>query len=68
MFKLDRTTGKGQSHEEATANQTAYWKSKTVDERLAAVMYLNSIVYNFDINNPPRLDRTVFSTRKHEIS
>ncbi len=66
MFKLDRTVGKGQTHEEASANQAAYWKTKTVDERLAVVMYLNSIAYNFDINNPPRLDRTVFRTRKHE--
>ena len=68
MFKLDRTKGRGQSHEDATANQSAYWKSKTVDERLAAAMYLNSIAYNFDINNPPRLHRTVFRTRKHEIN
>ncbi len=65
MFKLDRTIGKGQSHEQA-ADQSAYWKSKTVDERLAAAMYLNSIAYNFDVNNPPRLDKSVFSTRKHK--
>jgi hypothetical protein len=65
MFKLDRTTGKGLSHSEA-ANQSAYWKLKTVDERLAAAMYLNSIAYNFDISNPPRLDRTVFRIRKHK--
>jgi len=66
MFKLDRTTGKGYSHEEA-ANHAAYWKSKTVEERFAAAFYLNSIVYNFDVDNPPRLDRTVFRTRKHLV-
>ncbi len=66
MFRLDRTVGKGHSHDDA-ANQSLYWKSKTVDERLAGAMYLNSVAYSFDINNPPRLDRTVFSTRKHEI-
>jgi hypothetical protein len=66
MFTLNRTKGKGQSHDEA-ADQSAYWKSKTADERFAAVMYLNSIAYNFDVNNPPRMDKTVFSTRKHEI-
>lgn len=64
MFRLDRTTGKGKSHKEA-ANQKDFWRSKTVDERLAAAMYLNSITYNFDINNPPRMDKTVFRTRKH---
>jgi hypothetical protein len=66
MFRLDRTIGKGHSHE-AGGNQAAYWRSKSVDERLAGVMYLNSIVYGFDINNPPRLDKTVFSTRKHKL-
>ena len=64
MFNLDRTKGKGHSHKDA-ADQAAYWKTKTVDERFAAVMYLNSIAYNFDANDPPRLDRTVFRTRKH---
>ncbi len=66
MFRLDRTVGKGQSHDEA-ANQSTYWKSKTVDERLIGSMYLNSVAYNFDINNPPRLDRTIFRTRKHKF-
>ena len=65
MFKLDRTIGKGHSHEKAT-DQSEYWRSRTVDEKLAAAMYLNSIAYNFDINNPPRLDRTVFRARKHK--
>ncbi len=51
-------------HAEA-ANQTAYWKTKMVEERFAAAMYLNSIAYNFDVNNLPRLDRTAFKTRKH---
>ncbi len=61
MFRLDRTKEKGQSHEEA-ADQSAYWQSKTVEERFAAAMYLNSVAYNFDINNPPRLDRTAFKS------
>jgi len=66
MFRLDRTKGKGYKHENAEKD-SAYWKTKTVDERLEAVMYLNSIAYNFDINNPPRMDKTVFSMRKHKI-
>jgi len=65
MFKLDRTPGKGHSHREA-ADLSAYWRSKSVEDRLAAAMYLNSVAYNFDINNPPRLDKTVFKTRKHQ--
>jgi len=66
MFRLDRSYGKGHKHENAEKD-SAYWKTKTVDERLAAAMYLNSIAYNFDINNPPRMDKTIFSCRKHKI-
>ena len=65
MFKLDRNSGKGQTHEEADKH-SRFWKTKTVEERLEAVMYLNSIAFNFDINNPPRIDKTYFRVRKHK--
>ena len=64
-FKLDRSAFKKQSLTEADDN-LAYWQSKTYEERLAAAFYLNSVAYNFDINNPPRMDKSVFSMRKHE--
>lgn len=64
-LKLDRTAFKKQSLTEADDN-LAYWQSKTYEERLAAAFYLNSVAYNFDINNPPRMDKSVFSMRKHE--
>jgi hypothetical protein len=63
-FRLDRTAFRATNHEEK-GNDRAYWLSKTPDERLAAAFYLNSVAYNFDIDNPPRLDRTIFSMRKH---
>jgi hypothetical protein len=65
-FKLDRNSFSMHSLEEKTPAR-AYWVLKTNEERLAAAFYLNSVAYNFDINNPPRLDRTVFSARKHKI-
>ncbi|GAA4042922.1 hypothetical protein GCM10022409_31080 [Hymenobacter glaciei] len=34
-------------------------------ERLRAAQYLNSVAFNFDLDNPPRLDRTAFSCRAH---
>ncbi|MGL4630661.1 MAG: hypothetical protein ACRCVT_05580 [Leadbetterella sp.] len=37
-----------------------YWANTTVRERLEVTFYLNSAAYNFDINNPPRMDRIVF--------
>ena len=66
QFRLDRTKFKMQSFEEAD-HQMEYWQTKTVNERLAAAFYLNSVAYQFDINNPPRMDKTVFSMRKHSV-
>ena len=59
MFKHYRTKGVVLSNQES-ANQSTCWKSKTVDERIAAAMSLNSAAHNFEINQPPSLDRTVF--------
>jgi hypothetical protein len=62
-FKLDRTAFKHQTTEEA-AYQLQYWKTKSYAERLKAANYLNSVAYNYDLNNPPKLDRTFFQIRK----
>lgn len=63
-FRLDRTKFKMQTFKEAS-HQLAYWRSKTIEERLKAAYYLISAAFDFDINNPPKFDRTVFSMRKH---
>ncbi len=64
-FRLDRTAFHMGTHEE-TEIYHAQNQPKTFDERLQAVAYLNSVAFRYDINNPPRLDRTVFAARKHE--
>ena len=46
-------------------NQNAYWKDKSVTERLNAACFLISVAYSYDPANPPKLDRTKFSCRKH---
>lgn len=61
-YRLDRTAFSAQTVEEAS-NKYGYWKNQSHTERLRASFYLNSVAYNFDIHNPPRLDRTVFKTR-----
>ncbi len=61
--KLDRTAFKMQTAAQA-ANHAQYYKSLTPTERLAIANYLNSVAYNYPENEPPRLDRTVFSCRK----
>lgn len=65
-FKLDRTAFHAGSHKE-TENYYAKSQPKTSKERLQAANYLNSVAFQFDINNPPRLDRTAFSMRKHTL-
>ncbi|MEY3248196.1 MAG: hypothetical protein RL742_239 [Bacteroidota bacterium] len=62
-FRLDRTAFTIQTHQEA-ANRRAYWMEKTPLERLAAAWYLICAAYNLDIQNPPRMDRSVFVIRK----
>lgn len=65
MYKLDKNEFKMQTAEEASSH-ASYWKKQTVEERLKASMYLNSIAFNFDLNNLPRMDKTVYSERKHK--
>jgi hypothetical protein len=65
-FKLDRTAFHAGSHQE-TEKYYAKNQPKTSKERLQAANYLNSVAFQFDINNPPRLDRTAFSMRKHTL-
>ena len=62
MYRLDRTAFKKQTLKEADQTRE-YWLGKSVKERLNAAMYLNSIVYGFSLENPPRLDRTYFHKR-----
>ena len=61
-FKLDRNAFKGQTQQEA-ANYAAIYKKLSWQERLKIAGYLNSVAYNFDVNNPPRMDRTKFSVK-----
>jgi hypothetical protein len=61
-FKLDRTAFKGQTLQEA-ANHAEHYKKLSWQERLKVAAYLNSVAFNFDLNNPPRMDKTKFSTK-----
>ena len=64
-MKLDRTTFKMGNHENS-GNNIEYWKTQNRNERLKAAFYLNSVAYNFDIKNAPKVDRTAFKMRKNE--
>jgi hypothetical protein len=62
-YRLDRTAFKAQTAKEATASHAAYYKTLTWQERLRIANYLNSIAYNYPEDQPPRMDKTVFSKR-----
>jgi uncharacterized protein (UPF0262 family) len=64
-FKFDRKAFAIQTFEESDKT-TEYWRSKTPKERFEAAYYLICQAYNIDPENPPRIDKTVFSMRKHD--
>jgi len=51
--------------EEASHN-VEHWKKQSYEKRLQAANYLNSVAYNFDINNLPGMDKTYFKWRKRK--
>ena len=63
-FRLDRTAFHVGTHAEAEAYHRQQ-QPATMADRLRAAQYLNSVAFNFDLHNPPRLDRTAFSCRAH---
>ena len=65
--RLDRTAFRAGSFAETEEYYRTHWHTATMAERLRAAHYLNSVAYGFDLNNPPRVDRTVFSIRHRSI-
>ena len=63
--KLDKTVFKYPTLDEASHN-LEYWKKQSYEKRLEAANYLNSVAYNFDVNNPPQVDKTYFKIRKRK--
>lgn len=63
-FRLDRTAHHAGTHEQ-NARYYATQQPATLIERLRAAAYLNSVAYGYDLESPPRLDRTAFSARQH---
>ena len=61
-FILDRTAFKAQTVAEA-ANHAAYYKQKSWQERLRIAEYLNSVAFNYPLDNPPKMDKTKFKAR-----
>lgn len=61
-YRIDKTTFKIQTFEEAD-DHYGQWENKSTAERLDAAFYL--ICMAFKVKPSTKLDRTVFSKRKH---
>lgn len=62
---MDKTASRIRTFEEAD-DAMRDCNNHTFRERLHIYWYLTSIAYKFDLNNPPKMDKTVFSMRKHK--
>lgn len=62
-YSLDRTAFKAQTAQEA-ADHSAYYKNKSWKERLEIAGYLNAVAFNYPVNNPPRMDKSIFQARQ----
>ena len=63
-YKLDRTAFAIKSFEDASCNAD-YWRKQTPAERLRAATWLSFRAFGLDPENPPRMDKTLFSMRKN---
>jgi hypothetical protein len=64
-FKFDKKAFQAMKASEANDYQSNY-SQDTLEYRLEVALYLTSIAYGFDMNNPPRMDKTIFTAGKLE--
>jgi hypothetical protein len=65
MYRLDKSISKPQSFEEAETAKK-FDKEDTLTERLKQAWYLTCMAYGIDYNNPPKMEKKLFSVRKHQ--
>ena len=63
-YKLDRSKSWAGTKAEQDQHTAQYWKQQSIDERFKASWYLTCMAYNIDPDNPPPMDKTVFSVRR----
>ena len=62
-YRLDKTVFQAMSVEEADDYMRDY-KNYHWKERLKVSFFLTSLAYGFDVNYPPKMDKTIFSISK----
>ncbi len=63
MYSFDRTSAESFKAEDRN-NDLAYWSKVDINERLRAANYLISVAYDFDLRNPPKMDKSLFEAKK----
>lgn len=63
-MKLDRTAHKAYNFKDQKSEIEKYI-GFSLNERIRVFNYLQSVAYNFDLNNHPKMDKSVHSSRKH---
>jgi hypothetical protein len=66
MYKMDKSIGKGKTFAEAEKDKI-FPKETTPAERLQQSWYLTCMAYGIDPLNPPKMDKTISSSRKHAL-
>lgn len=64
-YRMDKTAFKIQTFEEADEAMRNY-TNHSEKERLEIAYYLTSVAYRFDMEHPPRMDKTAFRIKKLE--
>lgn len=64
-YRMDKTAFIVQTFEEADDAMRDY-SGHSMQERVRIYWYLTSIAYKFDLDNPPRMDKTVFRIKKRK--
>jgi hypothetical protein len=66
MYRLDRTAFSAQTAKEASKADHIYYKNLSWQERLKIANYLNSVAFNYPENDPPKMDKSIFSVRSRK--
>ena len=65
MYRLNKSISKAQSFSEAEKDKL-FDKDVPYIQRLKEANYLIAQAYNYPVDNPPKMDKQVSSTRKHQ--
>ena len=65
-FRLDRTAFKAQTAAEA-GDHTSFYQKMSWRERLRIAAYLNSVAFNYPLDNPPKMNKTKFTATSSEF-